>query len=115
MKTSIQIAAAATLIGMSALLSGAANAQQLSDLVGPISKIVADGYAFSGGTSLGPEQGKSIIAPNKISYEVKYRLGFAYFTKGPDFLVCQYEIVTMNPIPDQYRLGKPESKCFRIK
>ena len=115
MKTSIQIVAAAALMGAAVLLSDNGHAQQSSDVVGPIAKAVADGYAFSGGTALGPEQGKSIVAPNKVSYEVKYRLGFAYFAKGPDFLVCQYEIVTQNPIPDQFRLGKPESKCFRIK
>ena len=115
MKTSIQIVASAALVGLVALPSGNGNAQQTSDVAGPISKVVADGYAFSGGTALGPEQGRSIVAPNKVSYEVKYRLGFAYFAKGADFLVCQYEIVTTNPIPDQFRLGKPESKCFRIK
>ena len=115
MKTSIQIAATAMLISAVGLASGNGHAQQTSDIVGPISKIVADGYAFSGGTSLGPELGKSIVAPNKTSYEVKYRLGFAYFAKGADFLVCQYEVVLLNPIPDQFRLGKPESKCFRIK
>ena len=115
MKTSIQIGAVAALIGVVAFLSGSGNAQQTSDVAGPISKIVTDGYVFSGGTALGPEQGRSIVAPNKVSYEVKYRLGFAYFAKGPDFLVCQYEIVTANPIPDHLRLGKPESKCFRIR
>ena len=115
MKTSIQIAAIATVVGVAALLSANGHAQQTSDVAGPISKAVADGYAFSGGTSLGPEQGKSIVAPNKVSYEVKYRVGYAYFAKGADFLVCQYEIVLANPIPGQFRLGKPESKCFRIK
>jgi hypothetical protein len=115
MKASVQIAAMVSLIGVAVLPSGNAQAQQTSDVTGPIAKVVADGYAFSGGTSLGPEQGKSIIAPNKISYEVKYRVGYAYFAKGADFLVCQYEIVLTNPIPDQFRLGKPESKCFRIK
>jgi hypothetical protein len=115
MKTSIHNTVSVALVGLTALLSGNGIAQQTSDVAGPISKIVADGYAFSGGTALGPEQGRSIVAPNKISYEVKYRLGFAYFAKGADFLVCQYEIVTMNPIPDHLRLGKPESKCFRIK
>src|SRR5450432_1857145 len=78
MKTSVQIAATAILIGVAVLLSGNGHAQQTSDVTGPISKAVADGYAFSGGTSLGPEQGKSIVAPNKVSYEVKFRVGYAY-------------------------------------
>ncbi len=115
MKASIQIAMSVVLIGLAALQITSSNAQQTSDVAGPISKIVTDGYVFSGGTPLGPEQGRSIVAPNKISYEVKYRLGFAYFAKGSDYLVCQYEIVTVNPIPDHLRLGKPESKCFRIR
>jgi hypothetical protein len=115
MNTSIQIVAAVTLAGVAALPCASGNAQQASDVAGPISKIVTDGYVFSGGTPLGPEQGRSVVAPNKVSYEVKYRLGFAYFAKGTDYLVCQYEIVTTNPIPDQFRLGKPESKCFRIR
>ncbi len=115
MNTSIQIVAAVTLAGMAVLPCASVNAQQASDVAGPISKIITDGYVFSGGTPLGPEQGRSVVAPNKVSYEVKYRLGFAYFAKGTDYLVCQYEIVTTNPIPDQFRLGKPESKCFRIR
>jgi hypothetical protein len=115
MKSSIQIATAAVVVGIAALLSGNGHAQQTSEMVGPISKIVADGYAFAGGSVLSAEQQKVITAPNKTNYEVNYQRGFAYFTKGPDFLVCQYEIVTKNPIPDQFRLGKPESKCFRIR
>ena len=115
MRTSIQIVGAVMFLGATVFVSGTGHAQQTSDVAGPISKVVAEGYAFSGGTPLGPEQGRSIVAPNKVSYEIKYRLGFAYFAKGPDFLVCQYEIVTANPIPDHLRLGKPESKCFRIK
>ena len=115
MKTSTQILAVAVLVGLGAVVGGNGHAQQSTDVAGPISKVVAEGYAFSGGTPLGPELGKLIVAPNKVSYEVKYRLGFAYFTKGAEFLVCQYEIVTTNPIPDHLRLGKPESKCFRIK
>jgi len=115
MRTSIQIAAVVTLFGGVAFVNGTGYAQQTSDVAGPISKVVADGYAFSGGTPLGPEQGRSIVGPNKVSYEIKYRLGFAYFAKAGDLLVCQYEVVTMNPIPDHLRLGKPESKCFRIR
>jgi hypothetical protein len=115
MKTSVQVLAVAALASMGTVVSGSGYSQQTSDVAGPISKVVTEGYAFSGGTPLGPELGKLIVAPNKVSYEVKYRLGFAYFAKGGDFLVCQYEIVTLNPIPDQFRLGKPESKCFRIR
>ena len=115
MTTSIRIAVAAALVGMVGLPNSAGNAQQTTEMLGPISKVVADGFAFAGGGPLGPEQQKVIAAPNKVNYEVKYRLGHAYFAKGSDFVVCEYQLVTTNPIPDQFRLGKPESKCFRIR
>ena len=115
MSASIRVAATATLVGVAALLSANGHAQQTTEMVGPISKMAVDGYAFSGGTPLSSEQLKVIAAPNKVNYEVKYRFGYAYFAKGSDFVVCEYQLVTANPIPDQFRLGKPESKCFRIR
>jgi hypothetical protein len=115
MSTSIRMAARAAFVGMAAFLSANGNAQQTTEMVGPIAKLVADGYAFSGGTQLSPEQLRVITGPNKVNYEVKYRLGYAYFAKGSDFVVCEYELVAVNPIPDHFRLGKPDSKCFRIR
>ena len=115
MNASIRIASMAAVVGLAALLSANGHAQQTTEMVGSISKMAADGYAFSGGTPLSPEQLKVIAGPNKVNYEVKYRLGYAYFAKGSDFIVCEYELITANPIPDHFRLGKPDSKCFRIR
>jgi hypothetical protein len=97
------------------MLAGTAQAGEQSEELGPVSKLLGDGYGFAAGGPLGPKE-TSRVPVNKdppLTYsERHFRQGTVYLVKGKDVAVCHYVIVDINPAFESYG---PGSTCYRIK